>query len=96
MADTLYDAIALEVAQGLCEHLLRDAPNHAHQFTRPHWAILEAAQDKNRPFTPDQVEYFARRAVEIIRISRSEHILKCYLKVRTCTIITVAIIVGYR
>ncbi len=64
MADTLYDAIALEVAQGLCEHLLRDAPNHTHQITRPHCAILvEAAQDKNRPFTPDQVEYFTRRAV---------------------------------
>jgi hypothetical protein len=63
MAYTLYDAITLEVAQGLCEHLLRDTPNHTHQFTRPHWAILEAAHDKNRPFAPDQVEYFARRAV---------------------------------
>lgn len=59
MADTLYDAIAFEVAQGLCEHLLRDATNHTHQFTGSHWAILETAEDKNRPFTPDQVQYFA-------------------------------------
>lgn len=57
MADALYEAIALKVAQGLREHLLRDAPNHAHQSTGSYRTVLEAAQNQNCPLAPDQAEH---------------------------------------
>lgn len=54
IADTLNKTVPFEVAQGLCEHLLRYAPNRAHQRARSNRslgnrkAIEQSQRDKDK------------------------------------------------
>ena len=53
----LYQAIALETAQCLRQHLLRDAPDGAMQLGITHRSARQDLNDERRPFVGNPVEH---------------------------------------
>jgi hypothetical protein len=89
IADALNEPVALKIAQRLREHLLRDTPHRTHQHARSNRALLEAAQNQDRPLAPDQVEQVAGGTIQVVRVGSFKHGLNYYHKVRTCQEYTV-------
>ena len=53
----LNEAVALETAQSLCEHFLRDAANRALQLGVTHRSPRQDLNDECRPFVGNPVEH---------------------------------------
>src|SRR5579871_911499 len=63
----LHQSVALEVAQRLRQHLLRDAADHAPQLVEA--AVLSLGQDadnQRRPLVGDAIEDQARRTLRLV------------------------------
>ena len=63
-----HEAVALEAAQGLGEHLLRDAPDAGGERSKPLRAGVERDDDQDGPPVADPVEQPPRRAGRVERI----------------------------
>ena len=65
MDGALHQAVALETAQRLCQHFLRNTPDLALQGGITHRSVRENLDNESRPFIGNSVEHEPGRTLRI-------------------------------